>query len=338
MDSFTHIVIGAAIGETILGKKIGNKALLWGALISTVPDLDVFITPFINPVDALFFHRGISHSLLFALLAIPIIGWTISKVERKLLVDLKSWILLSAITIVAHLAVDCFNTYGSGIFEPFSNLRVAYDSMAIIDIFIAIPFLILLIWILFLQKQRKKRRVLAWAGICFMSIYFGFTVFNKINIETIIKEQLANQKIKYNRILTSPLPLTNFMWIAVAEDDNGFNIGYYCNFDNKKDIKFRYLPRNNEYLGNLKDNTEIKQLIHFTKNYYAVDSTRKGTIIIHDLRFGSLDFEDENAYVFSFTIKETTKGIEISRSHPDRKINYRSIKKYLKRVIVGINE
>jgi len=43
MDSLTQIVLGAACGEIALGKKIGNKALLFGAIGGTIPDLDVIL-------------------------------------------------------------------------------------------------------------------------------------------------------------------------------------------------------------------------------------------------------------------------------------------------------
>ena len=47
MDSLTQIVLGAACGEIVLGKKIGNRALLFGAIGGTIPDLDVFIGRFL---------------------------------------------------------------------------------------------------------------------------------------------------------------------------------------------------------------------------------------------------------------------------------------------------
>ena len=58
MDSITQIVLGAACGEAILGKKIGNRALLFGAIGGTIPDLDVFIGKllFNNEIDSMAFH------------------------------------------------------------------------------------------------------------------------------------------------------------------------------------------------------------------------------------------------------------------------------------------
>ena len=71
MDSITQIVLGAACGEVVLGKKIGNRALLFGAIGGTIPDLDVFVGKllFHNEIDAMAFHRGFMHSFLFAIMA-----------------------------------------------------------------------------------------------------------------------------------------------------------------------------------------------------------------------------------------------------------------------------
>jgi inner membrane protein len=172
MDSLTHIVLGAAIGEVTLGKKIGSKALLYGALLGTIPDLDVFITPFLNPVSSLFFHRGISHSLLFMVLLAPIAGWILSKIEKRHSIELKKWILFSFFPLITHIIIDCFNTYGTGIFEPFSNIRIAYDTMAIIDFIFLAPLFIAVIWVMFYQKQDRIRRVITWIALGLSTAYF----------------------------------------------------------------------------------------------------------------------------------------------------------------------
>ena len=41
MDSFTQVALGAAVGEAVLGRKVGNKAPLWGAVTALIPDMDV---------------------------------------------------------------------------------------------------------------------------------------------------------------------------------------------------------------------------------------------------------------------------------------------------------
>ena len=58
MDSVTQIVLGAAVGEAVLGKKVGNKALLYGAIAGTIPDLDVIFGNFTDTITAIEWHRG----------------------------------------------------------------------------------------------------------------------------------------------------------------------------------------------------------------------------------------------------------------------------------------
>jgi len=66
MDSVTQIVLGAAVGEVVLGKKIGNRAMIWGAIGGTIPDLDIIVNLFADDMTALAAHRGLSHSFFFA--------------------------------------------------------------------------------------------------------------------------------------------------------------------------------------------------------------------------------------------------------------------------------
>lgn len=69
MDSLTQIVLGAAVGEAVAGRKIGNRAMLWGAVAGTIPDLDVIIgSVFMDDLSSLAFHRGFMHSFTFAIL------------------------------------------------------------------------------------------------------------------------------------------------------------------------------------------------------------------------------------------------------------------------------
>ena len=78
MDSLTQIVLGAAVGEAVLGRKVGNKAMLYGAIAGTIPDLDTFASHFTDVVTATEIHRGFSHSIVFSILAAPLLGMLIS--------------------------------------------------------------------------------------------------------------------------------------------------------------------------------------------------------------------------------------------------------------------
>ncbi|HAB26726.1 MAG TPA: metal-dependent hydrolase, partial [Xanthomarina gelatinilytica] len=75
MDSLTQIVLGAAVGEAVLGKKVGNKAMLYGAIAGTIPDLDILASYVTDTVTALEIHRGFTHSIFFSVFFAPIFGW-----------------------------------------------------------------------------------------------------------------------------------------------------------------------------------------------------------------------------------------------------------------------
>jgi len=93
MDSLTQIVLGAAVGEVVLGRKVGNKAMLWGALAGTIPDLDVYQSLIFDSLTAHELHRGFSHSILFSLIFAPLLAWILVRKEKILLATLMGVIL-----------------------------------------------------------------------------------------------------------------------------------------------------------------------------------------------------------------------------------------------------
>ena len=76
MDSITQATLGAAVGQAILGKKLGNKAIFLGAVAGTIPDLDVLSRLFLDhEIYGLIYHRGFTHSIAFTVLLAPVFGW-----------------------------------------------------------------------------------------------------------------------------------------------------------------------------------------------------------------------------------------------------------------------
>lgn len=91
MDSLTQIVLGAAVGEAVLGKKVGNKAILWGAVAGTIPDLDVLANFLTDTITATELHRGFSHSIFFSIVFAPILGWLVWLLYKKQQATWKEW-------------------------------------------------------------------------------------------------------------------------------------------------------------------------------------------------------------------------------------------------------
>ena len=148
MDSLTQIVLGAACGEIALGKKIGNKALLFGAIGGTIPDLDVFIGRWFHTseIAIMAFHRGFMHSILFSVLGAFLFGWLFFKLydtkKRRLTTNLKEWIWLIFLALFTHILLDSFTPYGTQLFAPFSDYRVAFNNISVVDPIYTVPFLL----------------------------------------------------------------------------------------------------------------------------------------------------------------------------------------------------
>jgi inner membrane protein len=152
MDSLSQIVLGASIQGSILGKYQGRKAYLYGAMLGTLPDLDVFID-YGDPISNMTYHRGFSHSL-FVLTALGLIGaWLISRYHQwcDLPLPYSFGRLALAITLVltTHPILDSFTVYGTQLLWPLheslSLTPISIASMFIIDPLYTLPLLIAMI-------------------------------------------------------------------------------------------------------------------------------------------------------------------------------------------------
>lgn len=132
MDPITHGILGAATVQSALGKGLPRGAALIGALGAMAPDLDVFILSFTDPTVAWQYHRHFTHSLIL----IPLGGLiaAIPFLLMKRFKDYKRKVILTAILGYAtHTLLDMLTSYGTQVFWPFTNDRVAIDWMGIVD-------------------------------------------------------------------------------------------------------------------------------------------------------------------------------------------------------------
>lgn len=308
MDSLTQIVLGAACGEIALGKKIGNKALLFGAIGGTIPDLDVFIGRFLygNEIQAMAFHRGFMHSILFAVLGSFLFGLITYKLYnsgiRKETTSLHNWIWLFFLSIFTHPLLDCFTPYGTQLFTPFSNYRVAFNTISVVDPLYTIPFLLSLIIMMFFNRNRTRRTWWLKTGIYLSSAYMIFTIFNKIYMDSVFKKSFEKANININRFSAQPTIFNNILWYSVAETDTKYHLTYYSLFDKSTTADKIISVEKNHDLIDL-NNRNLKTLTWFSNNYFNISKSEKiGTYKYTDLRYPLLDPEDANSSLFNFTI------------------------------------
>ena len=224
MDSITQIVLGAAVGEAVAGKKMGGKAALWGAIAGTIPDLDVFARAFVHPIDGALIHRGFSHSLVFALLMSPLLGWLLHRLYKKKY-EQKTWTLVFFLAIVTHPMLDIFTNYGTQFLWPF-NYRLTFNSVFVIDPLYTIPFMILLTIALFFKRTNKWRFKLNMIGIIYSTTYLLWCVIVKLTVLNNSDAYFESAGIKGKNNLVTPMPFTSFYWMMITEDKDNFYIGY----------------------------------------------------------------------------------------------------------------
>jgi inner membrane protein len=287
MDSITHIVTGACIGEAMLGRKIGRKAMLWGALAQSLPDIDFVAGLWMDLPRELLAHRGFTHSFLFAGMMTVLLALTAERIHRPHDISLKRFLRFFLIEIGVHLFLDAFNNYGVGWFEPFSDHRISFHTVYVAD-----PFFTFVPIIAFLRLLQKRgtfvvRRQWAMAGIIAPVVYLTYAVTNKLTIELKVRSMAEKQGITHTRYFTTPAPLNSWLWFVVMEQRDGFQIGYRSVFDGKQPLNLRFFPRYDSLLKPIWDHEEVMQLKKFSQGYYTVEQ-HGDTLVFNDLRFGQM--------------------------------------------------
>lgn len=314
MDSLTQIVLGAAVGEAVAGRRAGNKAVLWGAVAGTIPDLDILFNPFLDSVEQLAMHRGISHSLVFAVLAAPVFGWLVSRIHRRSEATFRDWTLVGFFGFLTHSLLDYLTIYGTQLFRPFSDYPAALGTIFIIDPLYTVPLAISVIGAMMFLRTDSRRRTWNRAGIAISSLYLVFTIGAKFQAVNVFEEALAKQDIQYERLFVAPMPLNTILWMALAEDPerDQVRVGLYSFLDDANDgpIEFRALPKNSHLIAGAESTRAIERLLWFSRGYYTVEQSADGKLTFSDIRFGRSDgwLTDDGDYVFVFDLEESAPG------------------------------
>lgn len=163
MDPLSQGVFGALWASAASKKEDLRKAMALGALSGMAADLDVLISSVEDPLLALEYHRHFTHSLVFIPVGALICALVLQYVFRG--VPFKQRYLYCFLGFASHGLLDAFTSYGTQLLWPFSNLRVAWDSIAIIDPFFTFPLLAALIICGYQQRFKFRNFSLVWATL-----------------------------------------------------------------------------------------------------------------------------------------------------------------------------
>lgn len=305
MDSFTHIALGACIGEALLGKKLGKKAMIWGALAQSIPDID-FVTSFwMDTASNLLAHRGFTHSILFGLIAAPLMALLAERWHRPHNIPINRYLLFFFIEIFLHLFLDTFNSYGTGLLEPFSHQRFSFNILFVADPLFSIPIGLAALMLVVLKTKSDKRKNWWRVGIAISCLYLMVSCVNKWIINNATRRNLEAQNLPQNRYFTTPTALNNLLWFVVTASDSGFYIGHKSVFD-RHNTTFHYVAKHKHLLDKVDNHEELQKLIRFSQGYYTVENWND-TLVFNDLRFGQIAGwqNPEGKFVFHYFLQDT---------------------------------
>ena len=381
MDSLSQIVLGAAVGEVVLGRRIGNRAMVWGAVAGTIPDMDVLGKYFLSELDNLAFHRGISHSLLFCVLGALGFGWVtdrlyrsphhariamVTKAAAAVLVgfvinfmtqiaspggwwplalyiplvglwwwrhgqkryfsgnwtapeaDLKGWVLLFFWGFLTHTVLDCFTTYGTQLFAPFSDTRVAWGTIAVADPLWTFPFLACLLVAARFVREDRRRRIWNTAGIAWCTFYLALTVVNHGQVKGAFESALQVQNKPHEALFITPTIFNNLLWNAVVDDGDGYLLAQYSILD-EVPIQFHRVDKGWDLLHNFDTDETLKVLRWFSAGYFNAVLRDDGSLQLNDLRFGTFSGRglDADDYIFRFKLIDQGPDVPYGFGRPE---------------------
>lgn len=315
MDSLTQLALGTAMGGAVAGRQLGRRALLWGAVCGTFPDLDTFV-PLGDAVSDFTYHRAASHSLFVLAALTPLFIWLILKLHPGTHAHRYRWAALVYLVFATHVLLDSFTVYGTQIFWPVYTTPMTWSTIFIIDPLYTLPLLVGIIAALIAGRDRSWGLTTNTVGLALSSAYLAWTVGAKLHVEQVAHGALEQQGIEATDVLTTPAPFNSVLWRILAVNDSDYYEGYYSLFDESTDVELTTYSRLLEEIAPLQEAWAVQRLQWFTKNFYAVE--REGDdIIITDLRMGL-----EPDYVFRFIVGRAgnphARPVHPSRAQPER--------------------
>ncbi|EHJ93756.1 metal-dependent hydrolase [Vreelandella boliviensis] len=295
MDSVTQAALGATIGGVILGQRLGRKAILIGAVLGTLPDLDVALD-YGDAVANVTEHRGFSHSLFVLTGLATLLALLCARFAPAKDISLPRWWCFFALILITHPLLDALTTYGTQLLWPLDFAPAAWPIIFIIDPFYTLPLLLSLGIALVSQRVRKA---CTW-GLAITSVYLMMAAGAKLVVEQRLTPALAEQGLEEAPLLIQPTPFNIVLWRATVIDGDRYYESLISVFDDDRQPSLEPLVRNAELETFALASQQGQRLTWFTGPFLRYETRQlegKETLIATDIRLGFPGF-----HPFSFTL------------------------------------
>jgi inner membrane protein len=299
MDSLTQAVLGASIQGALLGRWQGRRALLYGAMLGTLPDLDVIID-YGDAVADMTYHRGFSHSLLvlsiLAVLLTALARW----LKPNPAYSTRRLFLAIWLALITHPLLDAFTSYGTQLFWPLQTPPVAWSSVFIIDPLYTVPLLLAVI-VGLVRGLRDKPQWLAATALGLSSLYLASTLAGKWMAEQRVQDVLSARGIQADVLFSTPTPFNSLLWRVTVVDGSDYHEALVGWFD-ERPPRLERIPRGAQLAELLENSPQHQRLQWFTHGVLRYDQIGD-ELIVTDLRLGMTGY-----HPFRFIFAEHRNG------------------------------
>lgn len=216
MDPLSQACIGSAAAQSF-SRRVDPKTALWvGALGGFLPDADVLIRSASDPLLHLEYHRHFTHALAF----IPVGGLITATIAALIMRGrhrVRDLWFPASLGWATHGLLDSFTSYGTYLLWPFSNERVAWDSVSIVDPLFTLPLLAGVLWTL-----KKRRSVFARFAFLWALLYLTFGVVQRERAEDVYRGYIAERTHSPAQIEVKPSFGNNFLFRGFYKHDGAF--------------------------------------------------------------------------------------------------------------------
>ena len=289
MDPLTQGTIGAVLPQALGKKNLGIVALL-GFLSGMAPDLDILIRSSTDPLLSLEYHRQFTHSLIFIPFGGLICALFLFVVLKKISpFNFKKTWLYCTLGYGTHGLIDACTSYGTLLFWPFSDMRIAWNNISIIDPLFTLPLISLIVLATIKKKNIYSKIALAWA-VTYLTL--GVYLHNvAINVGKEIAEQRGHI---VKRIKAKPSFGNLILWKTIYESDDHFYVDatnlFFRNIIPGESIKKLDLNKNFPWLGRESQQyKDVERFKWFSNDFLAVNPNNKNQII--DIRYSGIPNE-----------------------------------------------
>lgn len=300
MDSLTQIALGATLAAAIAPARERRRALVYGAALGTLPDLDVLIR-YGDAVADFTYHRSFSHSLTVLSALAPLLWLVCRRFDAALRAEPRRWLAIFWLALITHPLLDAMTIYGTQLLWPFDPTPYGVGSVFIIDPMYTLPLLLAMIWVAWRPLGTAAARSLPWA-LVLSTAYLGWSALAQRHVEAHARQALADVGETPAQILALPSAFNTLLWRVLVREDGGYREAYYSPLADEWPGPWRRFDSADELIAPLTGQWAFDRLRWFTHGYYAIK--REGDeVVITDLRMGS-----EPAYVFRFNVARVADG------------------------------